>query len=857
MAIYLGSITIRNHYVNFKPLYEYKNNQLYFLTQEEREELLPESHFQTINFYLDEPLRAEDMFFSDSYCLLEFEEQDLEPNFGSDGQRNLTGYKLDIMKMKRLGKLKSLSDINHYYVLSNDDYEGSYRSNPTLTIKDSHVYDGLEVVIPLTDSNNEVIGPLKVEWIEKENKHIVRTGLNKYILQGYRFPASINHYEKKLGRVGEEKSYIYLNKDICEKIYIDVISKEELVADFKKAINRDSFVDGKLDLDNINDLISEYKESLYVGNIPQAIQEKRFDDITTLLTDEKDLNETFRFISETITVLLEKYHQDKRYRELIEEWADRPEFMGKIQRFAIINEKIDQKQVELDRLEKEVQEKLEEGEKRKEEAEILQKYDVQIQEKIKKIEELESRISEFEKTTNLIKKVTELKEKEAELEDIVKYNKRRAEELGDSVKTLEKNIDEIFSNSSQKALSFSFDGMLTNRMLQQAAAWENQQKAENYLQRINVLKNLPVSVIEKEALIEKLVAGIKKYRPSYDRNTILNILICYTQGFLTVFSGEPGTGKTSICQILAAVLGLTMPGFKIPQESDGYSASRFIPISVEKGWTTKRDFIGYYNPITKTFDQSNRKIFDAFQVLDLEAKGNSTGMPFMMLLDEANLSPMEYYWADFMNICDTIDHTSNINLGDKYSFDVPDQLRFVATINNDHTTEALSPRLIDRAWTIKLPKVKAGTLQQISTIEPADEIVSWNALRNTFGVKNPTDTMSEIAREIYIDLINKFKLLNISINPRTEIAIKKYWSVAQQIFENDATYGTDASIVALDYAIAQRILPHIDGSGANFQKHLEEIASFLSEKNLRISADILLNIINKGKDSMQYFQFFS
>ena len=33
MGIYLGSITIRNRYVNFKPLYEYLNGEFHFLNQ--------------------------------------------------------------------------------------------------------------------------------------------------------------------------------------------------------------------------------------------------------------------------------------------------------------------------------------------------------------------------------------------------------------------------------------------------------------------------------------------------------------------------------------------------------------------------------------------------------------------------------------------------------------------------------------------------------------------------------------------------------------------------------------------------------------------------------------------------------
>ena len=86
-------------------------------------------------------------------------------------------------------------------------------------------------------------------------------------------------------------------------------------------------------------------------------------------------------------------------------------------------------------------------------------------------------------------------------------------------------------------------------------------------------------------------------------------------------------------------------------------------------------------------------------------------------------------------------------------------------------------------------------------------------------------------------------------------AIRMYWSAAQRLFESSAD--TDASISALDYAVAQRILPHIDGSGVNFGERLKEIQQFCSDKNLRLSAEILQEIIHTGIDSMQYYHFFA
>lgn len=123
MAIYLGSITIRNRYVNFKPLYEYQNGKFQFLNQYDRQALLPESSFGDINFYCeDSRQRVDEMFLSDTYCLLEFEMEDLEPNFASNGLRNQTGYKIEIGKLES-GKIRYLSDIEHYYVLSESGFE--------------------------------------------------------------------------------------------------------------------------------------------------------------------------------------------------------------------------------------------------------------------------------------------------------------------------------------------------------------------------------------------------------------------------------------------------------------------------------------------------------------------------------------------------------------------------------------------------------------------------------------------------------------------------------------------------------------------------------------------------------------
>lgn len=852
MGVYLGVITIRNRFVNFKPLFEYTNDDFLRMTPFDRQALLPQSQYEDINFYSDDR-HTEDYFVDGQYCLLTLEDTDLEDNIVY-GVRNQTGYKVNITSKIDKGEIRFLSDVNRYFLLEKSGYDGSYKTNPKLTINDASVYAGLEVVIRDEDDDHTVIGPFVVEQSDDDNSLFVRTGLKtqKYILWGYKYSTYLDQHCIRLGRYDDQRTFLKVDDTVCVRVPIDVITKAQLLSSFRDTISEEYFVDGKIDLSHIDALLAAHESSYFVGEeVPESIQRSRFDTLSTLLTDEENLNETFGFISSTITYLLEKYQEDPQYGHLVEQLANDTDFMSRIQRFQIISEKIEAKQSELRELNNQasaLQEQLSQRPQQEYAEVLLAEYEESIHDLQEKKNSLEAEIA------SLLDSLREFSTLE-ELEQQVSHRTLQLRDLERDMDALERKLGRIFDDAAEKAASFAFDGMLFNKLLRKAAEWEADQNVQKYESKVNAFKNLPVSAATGAELIDQLVAEVQGLRPNYDRNTILNILICYAQGFLTVFSGEPGTGKTSICRILASVLGLSVPEKALPPYSDGYIPTRFIPVSVERGWTTKRDFIGYYNPLSKSFDRSNRKIFDALNILDIEANGSGSDLPFVILLDEANLSPMEYYWADYMNLCDELDTNSAINLGDNFYFRVPTNLRFVATINNDHTTESLSPRLIDRAWIIRLPKARSGMARPVK-IRTSGEMIPWSAFEQAFGASEQNYTeMSGIAKSIYEELLSKCRSAKISVSTRVDNAIRKYWSTAQRLFDSSAD--TDASIAALDYAVAQRILPHIDGSGTSYGDQLIEIQRFCSEKNLRISADILQEIIHTGADSMQYYHFFA
>ncbi len=52
---------------------------------------------------------------------------------------------------------------------------------------------------------------------------------------------------------------------------------------------------------------------------------------------------------------------------------------------------------------------------------------------------------------------------------------------------------------------------------------------------------------------------------AYGDNTVLNLYLSMVQNFLTVLSGAPGVGKTSICGIIADSLGMNTFNDTLPE----------------------------------------------------------------------------------------------------------------------------------------------------------------------------------------------------------------------------------------------------------------------------------------------------
>nr|WP_315254116.1 AAA family ATPase [uncultured Flavobacterium sp.] len=402
--------------------------------------------------------------------------------------------------------------------------------------------------------------------------------------------------------------------------------------------------------------------------------------------------------------------------------------------------------------------------------------------------------------------------------------KKKEEELR-GIKDSVKKIKDAFDRSASEHTAKLQEAKMYTDLLNGIEILPNKSKNEDSEKtKANVIP------LGQDFNAENYILEIKERLTNQGRdisfNDVANLAITINQTFITIIAGVPGVGKTSLVEKLSKSYGLN--------EDFGY-----LEIACAKGWTSSKDLIGFFNPLTNKFQPAKTKLREA-----LKKSEDNPNAPYIVLLDEANLSPIEHYWSDFIKLADT-NYSRKIKISDTEEIQFGDGFRFVATINHDHTTEALSNRLIDRAAIIQLDKTKE--IKDNKTIN-IDTIFDFTELQNLFIETQKWKTEEALIRDTFNKIKERLESNHtIIISPRKEIAVYKYCKVATGLLKGN-------SYVALDYAIAQHILPSINGRGESFQKLLEGLKSDLNDKGMSKSEKLLTKIIERGKE-LKHFRY--
>ena len=82
--------------------------------------------------------------------------------------------------------------------------------------------------------------------------------------------------------------------------------------------------------------------------------------------------------------------------------------------------------------------------------------------------------------------------------------------------------------------------------------------------------------------------------------------------------------------------------------------------------------------------------------------------------------------------------------------------------------------------------------------------------------------------------------------------IKKYCLASKMIMDFSGN-----AYVALDYAVAKKILPMINGYGEQYQEFLKKLLLECDPNTMPKCNEIIQTILKKGNVNMQYYQFFT
>lgn len=434
-----------------------------------------------------------------------------------------------------------------------------------------------------------------------------------------------------------------------------------------------------------------------------------------------------------------------------------------------------------------------------------------------------------------------LKEKITSVE-LEKENSRlsiRKEILEEDIKRKENDVREIQKSVEEITKVFNRSASDHTAKLQEAKIYtdllngieilkSNDQSEESKKMNVNIVSLKNSDINTSKVYISEIKKRLAKYGRDLSFNDVANLIITINQSFITIIAGAPGVGKTSLVEKLSKVYGLN--------ENFGY-----LEIPCAKGWTSSKDLIGFFNPLTNKFQPAKTKLKEA-----LKKSEEFPNSPYLILLDEANLSPIEHYWSDFIKLADS-DYPRKIKISESEEIKFGQGFRFIATINHDHTTEALSNRLIDRAAVIQLEK--PNVITEINDIsDNIKTIFDFIELENLFIETSKWKTEEELIKDTFNKIKEKLEFNHtIIISPRKEIAIYKYCKVATGLLDGN-------SYVALDYAISQHILPLINGRGDSFEELLRNLKRDFNDKDMTKSEKLINKIIEKGKE-LKHFKY--
>ena len=251
---------------------------------------------------------------------------------------------------------------------------------------------------------------------------------------------------------------------------------------------------------------------------------------------------------------------------------------------------------------------------------------------------------------------------------------------------------------------------------------------------------------------------------------------------LVILQGISGTGKTSLAYAWGKFL-----------KHDSCVAS------VQPSWRDRTELFGYFNEFTKKFNETEvlKEIYLAGYTDDI----------YTVILDEMNISRVEYYFAEMLSILEMPsqdewivelvpsawpDDPKHLDQG---KLKIAPNVWYIGTINNDDSTFMVTDKVYDRAMPIDIND--KGQVFEPTPTEAQD--INYSYVRNLFdeAINNNQLTQETLDK---IDKMDDYviKHFRIAFGNRIVAHMKKFVPVYV------AAGGTELD--GVDYFIARKIL---------------------------------------------------
>ena len=251
---------------------------------------------------------------------------------------------------------------------------------------------------------------------------------------------------------------------------------------------------------------------------------------------------------------------------------------------------------------------------------------------------------------------------------------------------------------------------------------------------------------------------------------------------LVILQGISGTGKTSLAYAWGKFL-----------KHDSCIAS------VQPSWRDRTELFGYFNEFTKKFNET--------EVLKELYIAGYTDDVYTVILDEMNISRVEYYFAEMLSILEMPNHdewivelvASSWKNDPKHikggKLQIPENVWYIGTINNDDSTFMVTDKVYDRAMPIDInEKGEVFTPEEV----PAQDI-NFSYLNNLFKEAIENNPVSE-------DTLNKIEQMDDYVIQHFRIAFgNRIVSHLKKFVPVYVACGGD-EIEGVDYFIAKKIL---------------------------------------------------